>query len=150
MNKTLARARDGYTYAGETNLTVMTCPCCGITYAIPARLQESAQARGNREIVWFCPNGHELGYSQASEQNQAEQRAEREANRAARLQAQLDQTEAALRGQKSRATRFKNDRDRERRRTAAGVCPCCGRTFQQLARHMKGQHPDFPAVPDAS
>jgi hypothetical protein len=24
-----------------------------------------------------------------------------------------------------------------------GVCPCCKRTFENLARHMKGQHPTF-------
>lgn len=24
-----------------------------------------------------------------------------------------------------------------------GVCPCCKRTFSQLARHMKTKHPDF-------
>lgn len=34
------------------------------------------------------------------------------------------------------ATRLKN-------RAAHGVCPCCNRTFQQLARHMSAKHPDF-------
>jgi hypothetical protein len=24
-----------------------------------------------------------------------------------------------------------------------GVCPCCNRTFQQLARHMKAKHPGY-------
>jgi hypothetical protein len=26
---------------------------------------------------------------------------------------------------------------------ANGVCPCCNRTFQNLARHMAGKHPDY-------
>lgn len=30
----------------------------------------------------------------------------------------------------------------------AGMCPCCRRTFKQLAEHMKSKHPDFdPARP---
>lgn len=144
MATILRRVRDGHTYAGETDLRIMTCPCCGVTYAMPARLQSNAYDRGHREIVWYCPNGHELGYNGPSETERAEQKATRESERATRLQARLDQTEAALRGQKSRASRFKNDRDRERKRTAAGVCPCCDRTFQNLARHMAGQHPEFP------
>lgn len=143
MATVLRRVRDGATYAGETDLAVMTCPICGITYAIPKRLRDTAYDRGKREITWYCPNGHDLGYNGPSEQERAEQKAKREGDRAARLQARLDQTESALRAQKGRATRFKNDRDRERKRVAAGVCPCCNRTFQDLARHMAGQHPDF-------
>ena len=30
-----------------------------------------------------------------------------------------------------------------RKQIAAGVCPCCHRSFQNLRRHMDGQHPDF-------
>ncbi len=139
---TLRRVDAGYTYSGETDLTVLTCPVCGITYAIPERLRDNAYARGGHEIMWYCPNGHQLGFGD-SERKRAKAEAKREADRASRLQARLDQTEASLRGQKARASRFKNDRDRERKRAAAGVCPCCNRTFQNLARHMDGQHPEF-------
>tara|TARA_A100001201_G_scaffold143757_1_gene147268 strand:- start:18635 stop:19021 length:387 start_codon:yes stop_codon:yes gene_type:complete len=40
------------------------------------------------------------------------------------------------RGEKAAKTRIKN-------RIANGVCPCCNRTFQNLARHMSSQHPDY-------
>lgn len=152
--RVLRRVRDGHTYAGGTDLKIMTCPCCGITYAIPARLQENAYARGNREIVWYCPNGHQLGYNGQSEDEkiaeQLNQQLRLERERTARLAAQNDQARAEARAQKGRATRFKNDRDRERGRVAAGVCPCCNRTFQDLARHMAGQHPGFPKQDDPS
>lgn len=29
-------------------------------------------------------------------------------------------------------------------RIGAGICPCCNRTFSQLARHMQSKHPDVP------
>lgn len=65
-------------------------------------------------------------------------RAERD--RAARLAAERDQAEASARAYKGAATKA-------RKRAKAGTCPCCKRTFQQLARHMASQHPDFE--PDA-
>lgn len=42
-----------------------------------------------------------------------------------------------------RASALKGVATRMRNRAAAGVCPCCNRTFSQLATHMKKQHPDF-------
>lgn len=137
---TLLRVRDGFTYAGNTDLKVMTCPICGVTYAIPLLLQENAYKRGKGSIQWFCPNGHQLGYHGKS---QAETEADRlrdearfQRERAGRLAAARDQAEASARGYKGAATRARN-------RAKAGVCPCCNRTFQQLSRHMKSQHPDF-------
>ncbi len=44
-----------------------------------------------------------------------------------------------LAAQKGVTTRIKN-------RIGNGVCPCCKRTFTNLARHMKGQHPDYTNV----
>jgi hypothetical protein len=32
-----------------------------------------------------------------------------------------------------------------KKRTSAGTCPCCTRTFANMAEHMKKQHPDFVA-----
>lgn len=34
------------------------------------------------------------------------------------------------------------------RRIAAGVCPCCRRSFTDLARHMSSQHPDYAGISD--
>jgi hypothetical protein len=37
---------------------------------------------------------------------------------------------------------------KQRKRAANGVCACCHRSFANVARHMKTQHPDFN--PDAA
>jgi hypothetical protein len=34
---------------------------------------------------------------------------------------------------------------RIRNRIAAGVCPCCTRTFKNVARHIKDKHPTYVA-----
>ncbi|HYC31767.1 MAG TPA: hypothetical protein VEB59_05720, partial [Gemmatimonadales bacterium] len=49
---------------------------------------------------------------------------------------QRDQTAASLRSTKGVVTKIK-------RRVAGGVCPCCNRTFSDLARHMSGKHPGW-------
>jgi hypothetical protein len=36
-----------------------------------------------------------------------------------------------------------------KKRAKAGTCPCCKRTFHNMAEHMKTKHPDFdPKVVD--
>lgn len=151
MSNTLLRVQQGCTYAGHADLTGMVCPTCGIVYAIPTTMVESAYAKGNRKIVWHCPNGHELGYNGESKEAKAKRTAEREAeyakNRAARLAADLEQTRAHLHGQKSLATRMKNERNVARERAAAALCPCCNRSFKQLRRHMASKHPNYEARP---
>lgn len=60
----------------------------------------------------------------------------------ANLQTQRKKTQhkqRQLAAQKGVTTRIKN-------RIGNGVCPCCKRTFTNLARHMKGQHPDYRNV----
>lgn len=135
---TLNRAARGDTYAGYNNLTVLACPECGVLYAIPEAMRAYAEHRGRFEHMWSCPNGHELGYGE-----DVADKLKRETERASRLRAQLDQTEASLRAQRGAATRARNQRDKDRKRIAAGVCPCCNRTFQNLGRHMSKQHPKF-------
>jgi hypothetical protein len=139
MNKLLNRVEDGHTYAGLTDLKVMTCPDCCVTYAIPLRLQEAAYNAGERKIVWFCPNGHELGYNGPSEADKALEKAKNQARWAnERLTAERElreDTERRLRAQKGATTRAK-------KRAVAATCPCCGRSFSQLRRHMAAKHPE--------
>lgn len=40
---------------------------------------------------------------------------------------------------------FKGVVTKLKKRAANGVCPCCNRTFVDLARHMAGKHPTFLA-----
>jgi len=51
---------------------------------------------------------------------------------------QRDRNERRRRAEKAAKTRIKN-------RVSNGVCPCCNRTFANLARHMANKHPDYAA-----
>lgn len=125
------------TYSGE--LTVVKC-WCGIRHAIPSELrreQSRAHDRGGWQGV-YCPIGHKHAPAGTSEAERLRERLEREQDRAGRLAAERDQAEASARAYKGAATKA-------RKRAGKGVCPVpgCGRTFQQLGRHMATKHPDY-------
>jgi hypothetical protein len=114
---------------------------CGIRHAVPQELddlQARQHADGNQVTAIFCPLGHEYIPAGKGKASQLERELEFERNARAAITARADQAEASARAHKGHATRL-------RKRASAGTCPCCNRTFQQLARHMKTQHPEFPA-----
>lgn len=128
---------DTLTYVGE--LVVVTC-WCGMRHAVPEELDDF-QARqrrdGRDQTAIYCPLGHTHIRAGEGEAATLRKQLELARNREATVRAELDQTEASLRAHKGVATKL-------RKRVAAGVCPCCNRTFQNLSRHMAGQHPDYP------
>ena len=144
VSTTRITAKNGWRYTVDAQLECVSCPTCGMLYAVPSRLVEAARAHpsiGAEGIDIYCPAGHCWGYHAS---DSPAQKLKREQERAARLTAALDQERASARAYRGAATRARRERDRIGRRVAAGVCPCCNRTFKQLARHMASQHPEFP------
>jgi hypothetical protein len=114
------------TYTGS----LQTCSCwCGIQLAVPTTLYEHAKDDDKNHI--YCPLGHTFVFR---DNNRVALEAERRRHRATRelLHAE-ERSHVATRGHLTR----------QKKRIAAGVCPCCHRTFKQLARHMKAKHPDY-------
>lgn len=140
--------KPGWTWKTDQLLEVIDCGACHVRFAIPEGMADRVQETGES---FYCPNGCRISYSDTKvkrlrrERDAARVARDRARDAAASARAQADQAKADARAQKAAKTRIKNQRDRERERTAAGVCPCCGRTFKQLARHMERQHPDWPA-----
>ncbi|GLU91324.1 hypothetical protein [Agromyces sp. NBRC 114283] len=128
-----------------STLDSLTCGVCEIPFAIPRNKLAKVQADGSS---FWCPNGHKISYHQSrNDELEAALAAERRRRQRAEAREtstrdQLEATERSLRGHKAAKTRIKN-------RIAAGVCPCCNRRFENLARHMSGQHPDFTQRGDA-
>lgn len=109
-------------------LTVTSC-WCGIHVAVPDNLLRYCKNHKGKAI--FCPLGHEFVFTDTNEEKLAEERRRHQATRD--LLRQEERSHQATRGHLTR----------QRKRASAGVCPCCNRTFQQLARHMKSKHPEF-------
>lgn len=118
------------------------CPTCGIGYGITPDFEQRRQNDGES---FYCPRGHTASYHTseldrvkkqlaAVEYDRDFQKEQRENERRAKEHAQ-----ASARTSRGHLTRVK-------KRIAAGVCPCCKRTFGDLARHMAGQHPTYATV----
>lgn len=119
-----------------TETLIVTNCWCGITLAVPRALYNHAKESPNNHI--YCPIGHKFIFCDTW-QEKAEKEQARLADERRRHEATRDLLQAEE--QSHRATR--GHLTRHKKRASAGVCPCCNRTFQNVARHMSTKHPDF-------
>lgn len=132
-------------------LVTETCCNCGMLFAMTNDFKDKMLSRRDKPEGWFyCPAGHRQHYlGQTKEQQLAAQLAEAERQRQRAQQNvamwQDDAREARQQAEheRKRAAGYKGHATRMTKRAKAGVCPCCNRTFQQLARHMATRHPTF-------
>ena len=122
-----------YTYNDTVTLKTEICYSCGIVFAVPADWQQN---RRNDHKGFWCPNGHQQSYQEASEAEVLKRQLEKEQ----RAQAPLRENLVAAQRAQERAEKALA---RHKKRSAAGVCPCCNRTVKQLAEHMQSKHADF-------
>lgn len=117
---------------------VVSCYTCGNPFAITSRIYRRVVTDAEGSI--YCPACGRLTCWRESEDQkrikQLEQKLQWEADNAARQKAARERAEASLIATKGVVTKL-------RARAKAGVCPCCNRTFKQLAAHMAAKHPDF-------
>lgn len=111
---------------------------CGINHAIPRNLARQAREKGT---AVYCPLGH-TWVIRETEVDKLRKQLESERQSKKFWQDQADAAEkskTALKGQLTKA----------RKRAANGVCPCCNRSFVDVARHMRSKHPEVGAAPAA-
>lgn len=123
------------------------CYRCKCELWIPEALYEAANhSRGPNGISFYCSYGHRQHFVEGESDEQKLRRErdrlqQRIAEKDDEIKRQREMREAAERrhiAAKGRITRIKN-------RVGHGVCPCCTRSFQNLARHMASEHPAFAA-----
>lgn len=123
------------------------CCNCKVDFWMPDDLYAAAQRdRGPNGISFYCPHGHGQHYAigeteetklRRERDRLAQQIAERD-DRIKSLRDSNDHIERRLNATRGVVTRIKN-------RVGHGVCPCCNRTFGDLARHMAHKHPTYSA-----
>jgi len=131
---------------GATFITV-DCPACAFVFAVPKTFRSRCEREGKSMHCPACAGGMNWGESEADKLRKQLEAAQRRLSGAqgtiTHLSDQRDAAERSARAQRAANTRL-------RKRVSNGVCPCCRRTFADLARHMEGQHPDYAATVDAS
>lgn len=120
----------------------LTCARCKTSFAIADELYIAAKA--SEKINFFCPYGHS-NYFPAGESEETKLRRERD-----RLQQQLAQKDDEIETQRKLADGYirklsaaRGQITKVKRRIGHGICPCCSRTFENLARHMATKHADY-------
>lgn len=113
-------------------LTLMTCSC-GISFAVPEtwRLEQTRTHK-----TFYCPNGCQIHYPGKSDLQQLRDDRDYWRTRFSSEATQKEYAERCRAAQQGVNTKLK-------KRIASGVCPCCQRTFKNLAQHMEGQHPNW-------
>lgn len=127
---------------GTIFMTEVECANCITHFGVDQALIKRCRETGR---TFYCPLGHgnvhrDSEVDRLKKQNQAltsqltwaEQEAER--NRV-RLVA-VRREKASIKGQLTKT----------RKRIVNGACPCCNRTFANVARHVDSKHPDFKAA----
>ncbi|GAA4681275.1 hypothetical protein [Phytohabitans rumicis] len=128
------------------NLVAIDCCSCGVVFGLSEGHHRQLRRTGQR---FFCPNGHSQSYTETEADRlrkqlaTVEQQRDRARANATHYQDQAEATERVLRATRGQVTKLK-------KRVANGVCPCCNRSFANLARHMAGQHPDYAGDDDPS
>lgn len=118
-------------------LVTETCVNCGVPFAIPDYMQK--RLIQNQGTSFYCPSGHQQHYTGKTETQRLREQ----------LNAQLQEsTRQAENAKIERAARERAEAElaRHKKRSAAGTCPCCKRTFQELTRHMQTKHPEYVAA----
>lgn len=136
----------GYALKNDQTFDDTSCCACGIVFYVPDFWLKMKRAD---RTAFYCPNGHPLSYTESevdllkktlAEKDRLIERkggeAEFERARANSLDRRLKQEVGKHRALKARVK--------------AGVCPCCHRTFKQLAEHMQSQHPGYTSSDDGA
>lgn len=114
------------------------CCVCAMVFAMPLDFYNRCRDKGP-DKSFFCPNGHSQSYRNS--------RLKQEIDRLADENQQLQQSRFSLQNQLTEKEmalkKLNNSIKLKDKRLKAGVCPCCNRTFKQLANHMKSKHPEF-------
>lgn len=123
-------------YITQEQAEIMCCTC-GLYFSVPSVWESN---RREKHDTFYCPNGHQLSFRGESRAEKAERELEAAKKRhAVDLEWQRSRRETAERSaaaHNGKLTELKN-------RIHNGVCPCCKRSFSNVARHMATKHPDF-------
>lgn len=113
---------------------------CNLEFGMPRHLYDR---RREDHGDWYCPAGHCRHFIGKSPLQQAREEAKLAWEDAKYWQDLEAQRGHELETAQRRAAAARGQVTRIKRRVSKGVCPCCNRTFQDLGRHMAGQHPDW-------
>ncbi len=137
----------GYAVPITRNDQFVTIDCCkcGVTFAVASTLEQSWRYT---KAGFYCPNGHSQAFVESTADRIKREMEEKLAAAHREIDAARKDVEWArvrANNAEKRVSVAKGQITKLRKRVGNGVCPCCNRTFKQLAQHMAHKHPEFKA-----
>lgn len=126
---------------------VYSCPKCKTFHSVPPHLDKAAQER-RETINIYCPNGHSWVFKsklQISEEDEIRQERDRLRQKIAEKDDEIKLQKELRKYEEHRVIAYKGIVTKTKKRLSGGACPCCNRTFSNLASHMKTKHKDYAA-----
>ena len=120
----------------------INCHKCNMQFAVSNAFYATA-LQMKEDLTFYCPAGHpQVFVSGESQETKLRRERDRLKQNTAMLEDSLRHANADRDAARRSASAYKGTATRMKNRAKAGVCPCCNRTFLNLARHMKSQHTD--------
>lgn len=116
------------------------CCKCGICFYVPDNWYRNRQKTCD---TFHCPNGHPQSFRVSSLDKMRQERDQLKQQVAQRDDEVRDANKRAA-AERRTAIAYKGQATKLRKRAKGGACPCCNRTFENLARHMKSKHANYP------
>lgn len=135
--------KESIQYDSYVSMETIVCYKCAIPFGVPMNYKKHLQAS---QDGFYCPNGHYQSYSKSTEAILREKIAKIEADKEKQenyLRNQIKWKEEQILSKKKEVTVLKSKATKLKNRIVHGVCPCCGRTFQNMYEHIKHMHPDY-------
>lgn len=126
-------------FVGGIQMITEECCNCGVSFAMTADFQK--RKRQDRTI-FYCPAGHKQHYTGESEEEKLRRDNQNLKQQQARYADIISDKNHEIKRQKNKVRAEKGAKTKLKRRVAHGNCPCCKRSFANLERHMKSQHPE--------
>lgn len=123
---------NGYQVGATVDFRLHHCGGCGFPFMVPA---DWFQKLMNNQGTYYCPNGCCRTFTGPTEAQKLKTQLENERQ-------EHVQAEQRLSNKLAEVVRENNKNKKQLKRVHNGVCPCCNRSFTNLARHMKTKHPD--------
>ena len=119
---------------------VVNCANCGLLFAMPTRLREEYQ---NNHKTFYCPKGHSNYYPQKSDKEILEEELEQEKHNAEYYRIKSKDNYERYEAEKRSKAAHKAHYTMLKKKVKKGQCPCCEKTFPDVAEHIKSVHPDY-------
>lgn len=103
-------------------------------------------AKHSSKLAFYCAYGHPQVFAEGdNEETKLRHERDRLVQRLAQKDDEIKLANGRVAAAQYQARAYKASATRTLNRAKAGTCPCCKRTFRQMALHMKNKHPTFKA-----